>query len=349
MKNLTKEEFEKKFETKYNYALCNKELFEESCILFVYNSLDSSAIDAIHKSECVYADEVALIKDSFHSFHNLKVISFDDEQVFFNNAPKLKRTYKNVYVYSMAQNINGVGRRCLVPLVCEYHGFINISSNSRSSFLGGDKKLMFNLLDKKVNMPNRIFLDKSDKETIIHMRKNSTDLILKPNSESASIGVEKIGKDMPEACVFSSIDKALATYGIIMLEEFIDGDEVECTILPWQDGIYICEPVKIKKDTDYLDYATVASDSYGFEIYDSLHACKIKRQAEIAYNLLRFDSLARFDFIVKNGEAYLFDITPNPTISSCSSANTAMHLIKDDDRTIYIALLLQKLFIPTLD
>lgn len=349
MKNLTKEEFKRTFETKYNYALGNQKLFEGSCVAFVYNSLKSSSIDALHKSECVYADEVALIENSFHSFPDLKVIICDGEKTFLDNAPTLKESYKNIYVYSMAQNINGVGRRCLVPLVCEYYGFINISSNSRSSFLGGDKKLMFTLLRKKVNMPKRIFLDKLDKEAIIHIIKVSNNLILKPNSESASIGIEKIRKDMPDAFVFSLIERALTTYGTIMLEEFIDGDEVECTILPWQDGQYICEPVKILKDTDFLDYATVASDSYGFELYDSSYANDIKRQAGIAYSLLGFDSIARFDFMVKNGETYLFDITPNPTISSCSSANTAMHLIKDDDRAIYIALLLQKLLIPTLD
>lgn len=349
MKTLTKEIFKETYNRKYDNVFAHKKLLKSSCVVFVYNSTKSTAIDALHKSECVYDDEVALIEDSFHAFPNLKLISYNDEQSFLDAALALKQHYQNVYVYSMAQNITGVCRRCLIPLACEYYGFINISSNSRSSFLGGDKKLMFSLLKNKIKMPNRIFLDKLDKEAILHIRKTSTDLILKPNSESASIGVQKIGNELDDPHVFGFVESSISTYGTIMLEEFIDGDEVECTVLPWQDGIYIGEPVKIIKDTDYLDYATVASDSYGFEIYNNPSADGIKRQTETAYSLLGFDSLARFDFMVKGGTAYLFDITPNPTISSCSSANTAMHLIKNDDRAIYIALLLQKLLIPTLD
>lgn len=349
MNTVTKEIFKETYKRKYNTVFAHKKLLNSSCVIFVYNSTKSTAIDTLHKSECVFDDEVALIEDSFHAFPNLKLISYNDEQSFLDAALALKQHYKNVYVYSMAQNITGVGRRCLIPLVCEYYGFINISSNSRSSFLGGDKKLMFSLLNGKIKMPNRIFLDKIDKEAIIYIRKKSKDLILKPNSESASIGIEKIDNELPDSYVFDMVESSLSTYGTIILEEFIDGDEVECTVLPWQDGIYIGEPVKIIKDTDYLDYNTVASDSYGFEIYNNPSAEEIKRQTETAYSLLDFDSLARIDFIVKGGTAYLFDITPNPTISACSSANTAMHLIKDDDRAIYIALLLQKLLIPTLD
>lgn len=197
-------------------------------------------------------------------------------------------------------------------------------------------------------MPNRVFLDKLDKEAVLQMRKASADLIIKPNSESASIGVKKIGQDMLNSEIFNIIEKALVDYKTVILEEFIGGDEVECTVLPWRDGVYISEPVKIIKSSEYLDYATVASDSYGFEIFRVPYIAEVKRQTETAYSLLGFDSLARFDFMIKGGNAYLFDITPNPTISSCSSANMAMHLIKDDDRTIYIALLLQKLLIPTL-
>ena len=349
MSTISKEIFKETFKRKFDNIFLYGKLLKSSCVIFVYNSIESTKIDAQHKSECIYDDEIALIEDSFHAFPHLKLISYSDEQSFLDAALALKQHYKNVYVYSMAQNITGVGRRCLVPLVCEYYGFINISSNSRSSFLGGDKKLMFSLLNDKIRMPNRIFLDKLDKESIIHIREKSKELILKPNSESASIGVEKIGHELPDSYIFGLVESSLSTYGTIILEEFVNGIEVECIVLPWQDGIYIGEPVKIIKDADYLDYATVASDSYGFEIFNNSSANQIKRQTATAYSLLGFDSLARFDYMVKDGTAYLFDITPNPTISACSSANTAMHLIKDDDRAIYIALLLQKLLIPTLD
>ena len=164
MKVITKEIFRKSFQEKFDYILAHKEILESSSLVFVYKSIEKHSTNDLHISECVYDDEIALIKDSFNSFPNLKFIAYDDEELFLKAAPRLKKSYKNVFVYSMAQNLTGTGRRCLVPLLCEYYGFINISSNSRSSFFGGDKQLMFTMLDNQIEMPKRIFLESLDRE-----------------------------------------------------------------------------------------------------------------------------------------------------------------------------------------
>lgn len=46
----------------------------------------------------------------------------------------------------MAQNIAGIGRRSLVPLLCDYCKLNNIGSNFYASTLGGDKELMYTLI-----------------------------------------------------------------------------------------------------------------------------------------------------------------------------------------------------------
>ena len=318
------------------------------CMVFVYNSVSLISTDDLHVSECVYDDEIKQIENAFHFVPHLPLFSFDSEDKFIQNAPVLKAEYERVFVYSMAQNLFGVGRRCLIPLLCEYYGFINISSDSRASFLGGDKKLMSDILKANILLPSRLFLTTSDFNAVKSFRKKHNELILKPNSESASIGVCKIHNDMPDDDLVKLTQTSLETYRNIFLEEYIHGDEVECTVLPWKNRLFVADPVRIVKSTDYLDYKTVAADAYSFEIYDSDDSETVKQQALKAYNLLGFNSIARFDFIVRDGKAYLFDITPNPTISYCSSANKAVEFINDDDRTIYLLLLFNKLFIPSL-
>ena len=316
------------------------------CIVFVYNSLQDSNIDEAHKSECIYSDEIALIKDAFYSVPKAKVNLIDGEEKFAIAAMQLRKDYNNVFVYSMAQNICGAGRRCFIPLLCEYYGFINISSNSRSSFLGGDKKLMNALLANKIFMPNRLFLSKPSNEKVIAFKNKHHDILIKPNSESASIGVQKINDDVGTTNLQNAVVEALTTYQNVFLEEFIDGDEVECMVVPWYNSLYVSTPIKIIKEGEYLDYDAVANDAYSFEPYQNSMTDAIRSQALQAYQLLEFDSLARFDFIVKGNKTYLFDITPNPTVSHCSSVNTALKFLDNDDRAIYQLLLFQKLFKP---
>ncbi len=67
-------------------------ILESSCIIFVYNSISNYSANDLHISECVYEDEIALIKDSFHAFPNLKLLTYESEELFLNAANLIKQT-----------------------------------------------------------------------------------------------------------------------------------------------------------------------------------------------------------------------------------------------------------------
>lgn len=337
---------------KREYNNCMKQIYgseilKESCVVFVYNSIRSIPNDDLHISECVFDYEISLIEDAFHICPEIEVFLVDGEETFMRQAKSYKENYRNVFVYSMAQNLSGVGRRCLVPLLCEYYGFINLSSDSNSSFLGGNKRLMHTLIKSCVSQPKRLFLTEIDCARIADFLNKHHKILLKPNSESASIGVKKIDTNLSLSAVEKIIKDAIDTYESIILEEYIEGNEVECTIVPWLGNIYIGRPVEILKRGEYLDYNVVAADDYDFQFYKSIASDILKQQARKAYTMLGFNSIARFDFIVRDDKTFLFDITPNPTISTRSSANKCMEYL-GDDRSIYRALFLNKLFVPPL-
>ena len=341
MKNiLTDEQFKEEYDALVSQLKQKK--FNNSCVVFVYNSLDSIDASDLHISECIYDDELALIKDSLHLSPDFKLYLVDGEDKFINLCPNLRKNFNQIYVYSMAQNLPSIGRRCLIPLLCEYYSFTNISSDARSSFLGGDKMIMHAILNSVVPQPKRVFLSKPNINAIKEFMRKHEAVMLKPICESASIGVSNLFiKDDVVDAVICAINK----YKRIMLEEFILGDEVECTVLPWQGSLYVAKPIKIIKSSDYLDYKTVQNDNYDFEFYMSNAAELVRQLALRAYRTLGFNSIARFDFIVKQSQPFLFDITPNPTISACSSANISTRFL-EDERAIYRALLLDKLFVP---
>ena len=344
MRTIEKKQLKATFLKEYNNLQKNNSFLKSSCILFVYNSTEKISRNDPHFSECVFADEIDLIRDAFNAFPSLSVNLIDSEELFIQKACYFKENYSQVYVYSMAQNIDGVGRRCLIPLICEFFGFINISSNSRSSFLGGDKNLMNDIIKNEIKQPNRLFITTINEREIEKFFSIHPLALLKPNSESASIGISKLEvrnrEQMNNALII--IKNTLSIYGKVFLEEFITGKEVECTVIPWMYGNYIAEPVEIIKSSDFLDYNTVLNNQYGFKSYSATNASNIQSFARSAYELLKFDSIARFDFIVNGNSCYLFDITPNPTISQYSSANHAVKYIAKDARTIYQILFLNK-------
>ena len=93
-------------------------------IIFVYNSPQTMQ-DTRHLSECILEEELNMIVTSFRKVA-LHVYAIDGEEEFIRSIPKYKKSFKYLLVYSMAQNLNGDGRRSLVPLLCDYY---NVSAD----------------------------------------------------------------------------------------------------------------------------------------------------------------------------------------------------------------------------
>lgn len=298
-------------------------------LVFVFNNINDPAIDNDHKSECVYPDEIEQIADSFRRIENLEITLCPSEQIFIDKIEGFLSSNKEIYVYSMAQNIENEGRRCLVPLLCQYYGFTNISGTFKDSFLSGNKQLMTELLTKScILMPQKYFFSKKNRENwVILLKKFSPEkVIIKPNCESASIGVIVITLGLTNYDrVITYIEKELIKYDTLIVEQFIDGVEIECTVIKEDDKFLVLPVVEIIKDKsiEYLDYETVKNNLYDYKLYNHFTE-SISMLSSNAFTLLGFNRIGRFDYIITGkSEIFLFDITANPTISEYSSTNFA--------------------------
>ena len=81
-------------------------------------------------SECIFQEELHMIVTSFRKTAEV-VYAIDGENKFINCILDLKRKHKYLLVYSMAQNLNGDGRRSLIPLLCDYYNLINMYKEIR--------------------------------------------------------------------------------------------------------------------------------------------------------------------------------------------------------------------------
>ena len=137
----------------YNTICHSKLLPSEYAVIFVYNE-ESLIEDEEHSSECITPIERDMIINSFRKSAQY-VYAINGEDSFISMISTLKEKHQYIFVYSMAQNLNGVGRRSLVPILCDYYKLNNIGSNFLASTLGGDKELMYKLIAPHVgsNIP----------------------------------------------------------------------------------------------------------------------------------------------------------------------------------------------------
>lgn len=304
-------------------------LDENFCVAFVYNSADKIR-DEIHSVECIFPEEQHMIVQSFRKSVKY-VYAFDGEDTFADSILKLKQRHQFVFVYSMAQNINGIGRRCMVPLLCDYYDLINIGAGFMESVYGGSKYLMYEITKKlpNIHFPQTYYvLPETDLEQIAALHFKGK-WLLKPNDESASIGIEVFEpENYTETALLHKLKQYQINYPIFCIQEYIEGDEVAVPLL-WYQNKYFCPGVSevvFHTNHRYLDYNTISLGNCTYREYMSPVADELIRTSIDVANALRFRAISRIDFRVRNGIGYIEDMGPNPTISEKNGANELFRL-----------------------
>lgn len=339
-------EIEQKIHKLYNIISNSKILSSEYAVVFVYNE-DSLIEDEEHSSECIMPIERDMIINSFRKSVQC-VYAINGEDSFIGMISTLKKKHQNIFVYSMAQNINGIGRRSLIPILCDYYKLNNIGSDFLASTLGGDKELMYTLITPYVNsnIPFTVYIKKNmNLEHILKKIRVGT-YILKPNDESASIGVEKItisNTNIPE--ILKKLTKYQEKYSHFCIQEYIDGPEIEIPLLFHEHEYYCPGCVEILNSTPsgYLDYDTVKMDDYSFKEYTAALSADLISCSKKVAKALGFETICRIDFRIKNNIPYIIDIGANPTISFHSSANYIFRKRFGNESAIYQLLLFTSL------
>lgn len=104
----------------------------------------------------------------------------------------------------------------------------------------------------------------------------------------------------------------------------------------------------------YLDYDTVKMDDYSFKEYTEELSSDIINCSKRVAKALKFETICRIDFRIKNNIPYVIDIGANPTISFHSSTNYIFRKRFGSESAVYqlllfISLVNAKLFKPSLD
>lgn len=195
-----------------------------------------------------------------------------------------------------------------------------VGASVLGSAIGMDKDVMKRLL-KEADIPVGKFLVKKHFEKISYQdasKKLGKIMFIKPANMGSSVGVHRVKNEKE----FNDAVKDAFRYDSkIILEEYIDGQEVECSVLGNDDPV-ASSVGEIVPGDDFYSYDAKyinASETLLQARIDKKTEEKIKELAVKTFQVLSCEGLGRVDFLLrKNGEVLVNEINTLPGFTNIS-------------------------------
>ncbi len=190
------------------------------------------------------------------------------------------------------------------------------------SAVGMDKDVMKRLLrDAGIPIGKFIALKQGEKISFDKAKKMlGLPLFIKPANMGSSVGVSKV-KNKKE--FDKAVSDAFKFDTKIIMEEFIDGREIECSVLG-NDNPIASKPGEVVVKNDFYSYETKYIDENGAAIEIPAKISKkatkdIQQLAIKTFKALSCEGFGRVDcFLKKNGQVYVNEINTIPGFTSIS-------------------------------
>lgn len=141
---------------------------------------------------------------------------------------------------------------------------------------------------------------------------------VKPNRAGSSSGISKVksADQLQEA-----VQSAFSFDSKVIIEAFIEGDEVTCGVYLDMQGIHTLPLTEIVSQNEFFDYGAKyegqSEEITPARVSDEV-AQKVKEVTEKVYRVFELRGICRADFIVKNGEPYFIEVNTVPGMSKPS-------------------------------
>ena len=201
-----------------------------------------------------------------------------------------------------------------------YFDSLNIpytNSSSTSSSLSFNKAKCNNYLKKKnILCANSILLKKGDhinENEIINIVK--LPCFVKPNKNGSSYGVSKV---IIKEEIKEKIKKAFKYDNEVLIESFIEGNEVTCGIHNFNENLTTFPCTEIISENEFFDY-DAKYNGKSIEITPAKISNEINKKiisiTKNIYKILKLNGIARVDYIIKNQKPFLIEVNTIPGLS----------------------------------
>jgi D-alanine-D-alanine ligase len=147
-----------------------------------------------------------------------------------------------------------------------------------------------------------------------HVHQLGYPLVVKPNLGGSSIGVRIVNTKVE---LMSAVGEAFQCDDEVIVEQYIQGDEITCPILNGD----LLPVISIRPKASFFDYQSKYEDGGAEEQVLSLPSDlyrQVKETALACYQSLKCSVYARVDMIIKNGVPYVMEINTLPGLTQNS-------------------------------
>lgn len=248
-----------------------------------------------------------------------------DGQWFLNNRKvDFRNALKRIDIAFLALH-GEFGEDGKIQTLLEYFGVPYTGSSITASVLGMDKSKSRELFKAAgILTPGTLLLEKKgdyDTQALFFVNKiMSFPVVVKPVNRGSSVGVSLV-KDNDS--LLKGIKKAFKYDSHILIEEYIDGREVTCSVLEnFQDlKIAALPPTEIipKKGNKFFNYTAKYSPGAADEITPAQISNEqteaVKEAAIKAHKILGCKGYSRSDMICKGNKVYLLELNTLPGLT----------------------------------
>jgi D-alanine-D-alanine ligase len=166
---------------------------------------------------------------------------------------------------------------------------------------------------------------------------------VKPNCGGSSIGTSRVnvGEDLNKA-----IETAFKADDQIIIEEFIQGDEVTCGVIQWQGKITALPITQIVSKKEFFDFEAkyqgqseeITPAPIAAELYSQVQA-----QSEEIYRKLDCKGMIRVDYILRGQEIFVIEVNTTPGFSEASII-PQQAAVQGIDKTALISAVIQSCY-----
>ncbi len=245
--------------------------------------------------------------------------SFIEHIIFYDNFKQFKENVHNHlddFVLNFDFGYKSRIRNMNVPAFCENYNIKYFNPDPYVQVLCQDKFMAKKFAENfEIKTPQSllVFSHSYNKELLNTF---NYPIIVKPNYESESIGItqKSIVSSTNEAD--SLIKQLLKEFDGILVEEYIEGNEIAITIFGNSHDLFLEEVelyFPIKENFTYKAYTSEIKQHIAIDIKKSNYLMRndIEHIKQLYYNLSP-NKLIRIDGRIKNSEFYLIEINANP-------------------------------------
>ncbi len=139
---------------------------------------------------------------------------------------------------------------------------------------------------------------------------------VKPNAGGSSFGITKVKK---KEDLLPAIDEAFKESDEVIIEEFIEGDEIQCGIFKTKENEYVLPLVEIVSETEFFDYKA-KYENLSEEIIPARISEELTKNCQNItselYDVLNCKGIVRMDFILKDGEFWFLEANTIPGMTA---------------------------------